>query len=235
MNILLIAILVGLVAVLFAGRSNPGLRKLAPALAVLAIIAVGAKEVWKRKHPPLTELTVWDHAVGHALGREIARNHPGGGTVVVLDFSPGESLTAFSRARIEGLRSGWQADSFKAHVIDNAGVAEALGIGDGPLVLMPGMLGHNPCAKLLARYPNAVAAVSFIGLPTGPTAADASGLPPLYVLDLSPRTAADDPAPPLSVRALVRLRKQVDFAAPAPGGGPEEVFEARYELVTHER
>lgn len=235
MNLLLIVVLACLIAVSIAGRSRPGLKVLAVPLVVVGLAVVGAKEVLRWMNPPGAAEAVWDQAVGHALGEMIAKNHPGGGTVVVLDFSSGEGLATYARARLAGLAKGWAAGSFKAEAIGAPAIAAALGLGDGPQVLMPGMLSRSAYAALLAPYPGAVAVVSFMGVPSNLTAADVGTLPPLYALDHAPpalEAGGTAPAAP-TVRALVRLRSNVDFSAPAPRGSPEDVFNARYERVTY--
>jgi hypothetical protein len=213
------------------------LKWLATALAVVALAAVGVKEIWRMSHPPGAAEAVWDEAVGQALGQVIAKNHPDGGKVVVLDFSPGDGLTTYARARLTGLAKGWKPAPFTKVVVEAPDVAAALGLGDGPQVLMPGMLTRDAYAKLLAKFTGAVAVVSFLGVPSGLAAADTGALPPLYALDFAPPAieagAAATRSP--SVRALARIRDHVDFTAPAPRGGPGEVFDARYELVTYEK
>lgn len=234
MNLLLILILAGLIAVAIAGRSRPGLKWLTVSLVVAGLVVVGAKEILRLSNPPGAADSAWDEAVGHALGKAIAKDHPGGGTVVILDFSPGDSLSVYARARLAGLTKGWKPGSFQASVVEAPDVAAALGLGDGPQVLMPGMLTRDAYSVLLARFPGAVAVVSFLGVPSKLVAADARTLPPLYALDLAPPELEAAAAGPATVRALVRIRSHVDFSAPAPSGGPEEVFSARYDLVTYE-
>lgn len=230
-----VILLLALFASLVLGRSRPAFNGAAVGLVLLALITVGIRSFGPGASGAGRAQTGWDESVGFMLGRQLAKNHPDGGRVVILDFAPGEERSAHVRAHLAGLTRGWGGAGFEPVPIGMPEIAAALGLGSGPSEMMPGMLSRDAYAGLLAAHPGAMAAVSFLGVPSRLSAADAGILPALYALEQAPITGATPEAAvlPPTVRALVRFRPDADFSSPVPAGGPEAVFAMRYVLVPH--
>ena len=235
MKILLACILVVLVIL-------AALRKKAPqpitaamyALLALFIVVQGMILVRGCSSPGSMYIPSFNEVAGKTLGAMIAEAAPGAGTVVVLlqaaQGPDGAGLSEIQQAQLAGLRTAFQETLLTVVEIQVQPAMEGLMglVAAGPSITEQQFYG------LLQQEPDAVAAISCIGMP--PLASELrSDVPPLYFLEVLHEPEGRHLVEQGLAAGGVFLRSGADWTQkPKRGMSDEEVFQLRYVRVTPE-
>ena len=202
-------------------------------LLVLLACVVGLLVQCRRgRHPEARVHRAYMQAPGLGLGRQLAKDLPDGGTVVML--IPGcddETRRDRYEPQAEGIRQGYGKGRLLV-LVEN---------GEGPSA--PARSAHDmigmPNRSLLdiqgvaRRHPGAAALVVFATPDELPPAEVRAALPPLYVIDPS----ANPRWPTLlqaggRVRAVVVRNPETDLLSAQPQEDAEGILDLRYRVLT---
>jgi hypothetical protein len=192
---------------LWAGKGSLLFQKMGFLLMTL-VLFLGFFSLKAPVRPSVQDIVGHDLAVGRVLGQRIQANHPEGGTVAAIQVrpeDPDEVIQARPLAQLSGLSTGL-GNGFDVVMVDATWVGY-------PRQNQPfgGRLRQTHHFKtLLAEAPDAVAVVSFIGVPEDIHQLAAAKLPPFYALveDLLP--AAWHSALPKGIAAVATIQPRTD-------------------------
>ena len=237
MKILLVAILV-MLAILAALRKKAPQPITVAIYALLAVFIVVQGMILARgcRGPGSLYIPSFNEVAGKALGAVIAEAVPGAGTVVVLlqggaqgpEGAEGAGFSEIQQAQLAGLRAAFQDTSLTVVAIPVEPEMEGLIalMAAGPAITEQQFYG------LLLQEPDAVAAISCIGMP--PLASQPrSDVPPLYLLEVLQEPEGRHFVEQGLAQGGVFLRSGTDWTLkPKRGMSDDEIFEMRYVLVT---
>jgi len=182
-TIILVLSVAGLVLCFFRARTNPaGVRALVIVLLVLTVLSGTLRACFRPRKRAQTLQGNYYAATAAELGKTVARELPGGGPIVVLQYNFRKEPSPVSQAQIEGLKAG-----FGETKITIAAIEPALREYPAELSLVPteSAMPENLFFDSLAKHPEARAVVSFTGMPfnvrTGRPSRAKAGLPPLFL------------------------------------------------------
>lgn len=168
---------------------------------------------------------------GYMLGQKIAETFPDGGTVISFDFAPGNNdvATRVYKARVDGLQRALGSGSF---TVVEEGPEQAEG-------LLAEFSEEGLSAALLleaaGKHPDAVAMVSFVGLPNARDRGSLKGIPPIYAFALGDPRMTRSYLQQGIVPAVVSYRPDADWGRePTSKDSLEDVCAEFYILVTKE-
>ncbi|HMP75720.1 MAG TPA: hypothetical protein PKE12_05415 [Kiritimatiellia bacterium] len=169
-------------------------------------------------------------ALGFGLGAAVSRDVPGG-QVVVVDYPRLDAMLALAEARVAGLVRALEPARYQVVrvPVDDLVLACELGARGEPL--MEGNFTLQAYTRMMMEYPDAVAVVSFIGIPEGLNGVSRKGgLPPLYANSALAEQGMSSPL----VRAIAKPRAEIWRPEWAPTGTIEQWFTQGYDLIRHE-
>ena len=219
-NILLIILLLLLGYTLIPGRIPENWKNPVVVGLVLAALATASVEfLLSRRQDPMLISSKYPVSVGYMLGRQIRADIKKRGVVAVVTSD--QSKWASTRY-LEGLNKALQGSSLTLLEPDYAAPS-----GDSG-ELAPGVL-----EKVFKKNPDAVAIVTFIGVPELRDADKEAGLPPLYVFQ---KGEAEYCLPWIAsgiVWAACLAQTEADWiAAPARLSSLESAFKERFLMAT---
>ena len=235
LKLLMLLVLLALIGVFIRRKQlGPSANPLLVFLVVVAVVVGLAQALLSgpRRPPSLAAVKELMDTVGYKLGQAVALACPAGGDVVVFAaVEPGSSFKEQADRQLAGLKRGFGKTPLRiAEVAPNA----VRGGPQGWLMVSPDpRLLSQVLQEQLQRHPQAVAAVSFVGLPDGNPAAAPSNLPPLFVLSMLDAQYSQAWLQSGQLRAAVVRKAGSDWTA-KPQGSPDEVFNQRFILLTPE-
>jgi hypothetical protein len=170
-----------------------------------------------------------EEGLGYVLGQAIAKDFPGGGSVIVLQLPTTSSKpNPVSEARLKGLKEGFGKSKLTIAAVEPTKTR----LDDFYRIYDPdGGIPARFFNEMLSTYGTSVAFVSFMGLPDmQPT--DVKGtIPALYAQDHRAEELMKPWMDRNILKAVVAYRQDADGAAvPGPRASLEEAFAMRYLL-----
>lgn len=233
-------LLYGLIAIFAAllgysvwqSKREPGRARGLMVLATTGILAgvVGSVYLTLRTPPPPKIPPQWNQALAEVMGRQVTKLAPQGGQVLVFILPEAmarmqATLGDIREQHQQGLQRGL-AKNFTLTLVDNASATIPSFNGS--------FLTPEAFQEALRAYPDAKAVVSFLPLSTPlPDAEAGAGTPPkVIVFAATPELARSEiEAGRVHAAVVVRLNAAVDLWK-TPKGDVQQVFDARYELLT---
>ena len=220
MNILLAVFLIIFVYCLIPGRvSEPFRTRLMIGLCLAAVAVMGWQYYFSVRHDLGVTSAKYPRSAAYMLGRQVLKDVKKKGEVVVV---VSELAKWASDRQLEGLRQALEGSGLK---MSEPCYETCQG---NSLALAPGAL-----EKIAAKNPEAVAIVTFLGVPELREADKAAGLPPVYVFQSG---EADDCRQWLEaglVWGACFYKGDVEWAvAPARMSSMESAFKDRFMLAT---
>ena len=221
-----------LVAVVVVYRMRDGLGRSKAHVLLGGLLVAGIVLMGLTVHREITGGAKIDEPVhaspGFVLGREIAAAFPDGGQVIALDFTPGTSAEKrIHNARLSGLRQGLGESRFEVVSASSRLTPQDLASLDGS------MLPVESFQEGADQHPDAIAMVSFLGLPRARKAKDLASLPPVYAVELNNPGAAQAYVNKGFIPAAVCYLPTADWRQTPPrGANADEVFAMFYVLLS---
>ncbi|MGA1530668.1 MAG: hypothetical protein ACO398_07970 [Kiritimatiellia bacterium] len=234
MKLLLVTGFVALIALLLAGRRQPGLRIPAVLLAVILLSLAVVSMVRKPEAPMAGFYRSIDGAAGYVLANRMLEDlsDTASGTVALIQFlHAGDPIDSLTKEQRRGVERALEGTGLRLVVVGPDARTERYDDDDGTVIEGSSPWREKDLVAWLEAAGNPVAIISFVGVPND--LGREVSWPPVYALQLDAQVSFHDVMARGVVKAVARTHGGISpLSIPAGIDQPEDLFALRYELVT---